>query len=283
MRWSERYRLRQIPNIEMDLDEIRRDTYLLKHLWSWEMIIRIALMITFLLCAFSADGASENKTAEVSLHGVNYSGSTFRFYVVNQAYPDSVGGGELIGPFSAGGVTCCAKLPSKWQIDTKLEVKTIHWLKKPSDGTRQEIHETHQVEIPRYATGKPGELWILREPDGKISAVSSDLQPNHPNWPGKIKGWPVPSLDYRREQWTISKKHEEDGLAAAIELLDELGRSPAKAAQRIWETEKKYDPEVVEGFSGPNDPRYWAAAKARIKQGMAQTKQRLQKIMEARP
>lgn len=38
----------------------------------------------------------------------------------------------------------------------KLEVKTIHWLNKLPDGARQEIHEIHQVEIPRYAIGKPG-------------------------------------------------------------------------------------------------------------------------------
>ncbi|CAN7236687.1 DUF3304 domain-containing protein [Massilia sp. LjRoot122] len=246
------------------------------------MVIRVFLMVIFLLPA-SAMWAFEHKTAEVNLHGVNYSEYTFRFYVVDPADPNAGGWGDLVGPFSAGGITCCATLPKSWRPGMKLEVKTIHWLNKLPDGARQEIHEIHQVEIPRYAIGKPGELWILRESSGKISAVSSDLQPNHPNWPGRIKGWPVPSLEYRREKWAISKKHEEDGVAAAVELLDELERSPAQAAQKIWETEKKYDPKSVEGFAGPHDPRYWSAVKQRIRQGLAQTKQRLQVIVEARP
>jgi hypothetical protein len=246
------------------------------------MLKRIIVISIFLLPP-SLIWAFEKKTVEVNVHGVNYSENTFRFYILNSPQPDSIDGGELIGPFEAGGITCCATLPTNWQPGTKVKVKTIHWLSKHQENNSKEVHEVHQVEIPRYANNELGDLWILREPDGKISAVSSDLQPNHAHWPGKIKGWPVPSLEYRRAKWAISKKHEEDGVTAAVELLDELQRSPAAVAQKIWETEKKYDPKSVEGFSGPRDPRYWKVVEERISQGLAQTKQRLQAIEEARP
>jgi hypothetical protein len=36
-----------------------------------------------------------------------------------------------------------------------------------------------------------GELWVLRGADGSMSVVSSDFQPDHPNWPGRVKDWPV--------------------------------------------------------------------------------------------
>jgi hypothetical protein len=241
---------------------------------------RMLLGVTLMF--FSLMLASEQRTVEVNLHGVNYSEKEFRFYVVDSSSSTS-GGGELIDPFGAGGITCCATLPKNWQPGTKLEVRTVHWLKRRPDGTRPEIREVHQVEIPRYATGKPGELWLLREADGKISAVSSDLQPNHPRWPGKIKGWPIPSLEYRREKWEITRKHEEDGLSAAVEVLNELEKSPATVAKKIWETEKEYSPKSVAGFSGPNDPRYLSAVTNRIKQGLIQTKQRLKEIVEAKP
>ncbi|NNG22763.1 DUF3304 domain-containing protein [Telluria aromaticivorans] len=227
--------------------------------------------------------AAEQKTVGVNLHGVNYSENTFRFFVMDPTVPTSSSGGELVDPFGAGGITCCATLPKNWRPGTKLEIRTIHWLKTSRNGESQEIHQVHQVDVPRYASGKPGELWILRRADGKISAVSSDFEPNHPNWPGEIKGWPIPSLEHRRERWAISKKHEEAGVNAAVSLLNGLQKSPIATAGRIWKTEKQYSPEDVAGFTGPSDPKYIAAVKKRIEQGLAETRQRLNEIMEARP
>lgn len=241
------------------------------------------LFLYFFLLHISSVLAIERKFVEVNLHGVNYSENAFRFYVINFKNPSLDDGGELIDPFSAGGISCCATLPKEWRPGTKLAVRTIHWLKERPDGTRPEIREVHQVELPRYESGKTSELWILRAPDGKVSAVASELQPNHPNWPGHIRGWPRASIEHRREKWTISKRHEEDGVNAATELLEELERAPSIAARKIWETEKEYDPRSVVGYSGPGDPRYLLAVKKRIRVGLNESKQRLRKIIEARP
>lgn len=227
--------------------------------------------------------ASEKKTIEVSLRGVNYSPSEFRYYIIDPNNPESSGGGELIDPFGAGGITCCAILPRNWHQGAKLKVRTTHWKKNVSDGARVEVTEVHQVEVPRYPNGKPGELWVLREGDGKISLVSSDHQPDHPNWPGKIKGWPVSSFEYRREKWEIFRKHEADGLASTTKFLNDLDKYPVVTALKMWETEREYDPKSVAGFSGPNDPRYLASLKTRYKQGLEENRQRLQKVLEGRP
>lgn len=227
--------------------------------------------------------AFEKKTIDVSLHGVNYSESEFRFFVIDPNNSESAGGGELIDPFGSGGITCCARLPSIWSPTMRLEVRTIHWRKKPSNGAREEVKEVHQVQVPRYPAGKPGDIWVLRESNGKISVILSDYQPNHPNWPGKIKGWPTPSLEYRRAKWEIFRKHEADGVESTTKFLNDLEKYPIETARDMWSLEEEYDPKSVVGFSGPSDPRYLASLKIRYKQGLEENKQRLQQILEAQP
>ena len=241
------------------------------------------LLLGICVMHLSLPSAAEEKTVAVNLHGVNYSKDTFRFFVMDPADPTSSTGGELIEPFGAGGITCCAILPKNWRPDTKLKVTTIHWKETGPNGESEQIQQVHQVAIPRYTSGKPGELWVLRGTDGKISAVSSDYQPNHPSWPGKIRGWPVPSIEYRRARWAIEKNHEEAGVRAATSLLNGLEKSPIATAVKIWEIEKQYSPEDVVGFSGPSDPKYIEAVKKRVQVGLVETKWRLNEVMKARP
>jgi len=51
--------------------------------------------------------------------------------------------------------------------------------------------------------GKPGELWVVRQADGSFGVVSSDYQPDHAKWPGAVKGWPVPTLEYKRKSFDV--------------------------------------------------------------------------------
>jgi hypothetical protein len=246
------------------------------------MIIK-SLLLGALLLHSSVAWTSESRTVAVNLHGVNYTGNEFRYYVVDSSNPETGGGGELIDPYGAGGITCCATLPKKWVPGTMVEVLTIHWTENATDGKRTAIKETHRVEVPQYATGKPGELWVVRELGGKISVVSSDLQPDHRNWPGKIKGWPIPSIEYRRERCEIFRKHEAEGVKSLTKLLEDLEKNPGATAIDMWKTGKEYDPKSVAGLSGPNDPRYLNSLKITIKRTLDETRQRLQQVMKARP
>jgi hypothetical protein len=228
-------------------------------------------------------GCEEPTSVGVNVHGVNYTGDTFSFIVRDPAKPESAAGGELIDPFGAGGITCCVTLPNKWQPGIKLQVHTTHWLPKKPDGSLPEVKEDHVVEVPPYVNGKPGELWVLREADGNVSVISSDVQPDHARWPGKVKGWPVPSQEYRRERWEIYRKHEEGGVRLYESLLADLEKTPETEAKEAWDYAKERDPSSLKEFHGPADPKYRAALKAHYEEGLRESHRRLQTVMEARP
>jgi len=228
-------------------------------------------------------GGCEKPTVNVNLHGVNYSGETFSYDVADPATPDKVAGGELIDPFGAGGTTCCITLPKKWHPGIKLQVRTKHWLKKLSNGSLAEIKQEYLVDVPRYVDSKPGELWVLREGDGKVSVISSDFQPDHPNWPGKVKGWPIPSIEYQCERWALYKKHEEEGVELYLSLLTKLKKSPQAEAEEAWEYSIKNDPAPLNEYSGPNDPKYRKFLESHYLEGLEESRKRLKRVMEARP
>lgn len=228
-------------------------------------------------------GGCEKPTVNVNLHGVNYSGETFSYDVADPATPDKAAGGELIDPFGAGGTTCCITLPKKWHPGIKLQVRTKHWLKKLPDGSLPEIKQVYLVDVPRYVDDRPGELWVLREVSGNVSVISSDYQPDHVKWPGKVKGWPVPSLEYQRERWEVYRKHEAGGVRLFQELLDELEKSPDARAKDAWEHATQYKPDTIKNFSGPHDPKYRAKLKQEYEDGLEHSRLRLKQIMEARP
>lgn len=240
-----------------------------------------ALLTCFVGLSFLA--GCEKPTANVNIHGVNYSGDTFRYIVADPATPDKAAGGELIDPFGAGGTTCCIALPKKWHPGIKLQVHTTHWLKKLPDGSHPEIKQVHLVGVPPYVDDRPGELWVLREASGNVSVISSDFQPDNVKWPGKVKGWPVPSLEYRRERWELYRKHEEGGVRLFQELLDELEKSPDIHANDAWEHAVQYEADTIKNFSGPHDPKYRVQLKQEYEEGLEHSRLRLKQIMETRP
>jgi len=225
----------------------------------------------------------EKPTVDVSVHGVNYSGETFSYYVADPTMPHKTAGGELIDPFSAGGTTCCVMLPRKWRSGIKLQVRMTHWLEARPDGSLPEVKQLFVVDVPPYINGKPGELWVLREADGKASVISSDFQPDHPKWPGKMKGWPVPSLEYRRERWHLVEQHQLDFVNAYSSLLKGLENSPRASVKDAWEHAKKYEPRSLKDFSGPDDPNYIASLKREYMNGLKESQRELAKLKEMRP
>jgi hypothetical protein len=225
----------------------------------------------------------EHPTVNVSVHGINYSGATFSYYVTDPTKPDSSGGGELIDPFAAGGTTCCFSLPKKWRPGIKVQVRTTHWLPKRPDGSLPEVKEENIVEVPPYVDGNPGELWVLRAVDGNLSVISSDFQPDHRKWPGKLKGWPVPSLEYRRERWDLMRNHEQQGIELYLSLLAQLEQDPQHRAEEEWEFSKKDNPAAIGSFSGPDDPRYLLSLKGEYEEGLRRSRKLLMEIEEAKP
>ncbi|MFC4930153.1 DUF3304 domain-containing protein [Massilia sp. GCM10023247] len=242
----------------------------------------LTMLLTWVM-TISLLSACEKKTVDVNLHGVNYSGDTFTYVVSDPAKTEEGSGGELIDPFGAGGMTCCVTLPKVWRPGIKLKVRATHWLKERPDGSLPEIKGEHIVDVPAYVDGKPGDLWVLREADGKVSVVSSDFQPNHPKWPGKVKGWPVPSPEYQHERWEILRRHQQKYVDLYLEFLDELGRAPKSRSQKAWAYAMEHEPETLRNFSGFADPRYLAYLKGRYELGLAESRAELSKVMEIKP
>jgi hypothetical protein len=245
-------------------------------------MIRLLLVAALLLGA-SLLSACGKSTVDVSLHGVNYTVDPFTYMVMDPVDPEKISGGEHIDSFSAGGTTCCATLPRKWRPGIQLQIRTTHWLKARPDGSLPEIKQAHVIEVPKYVDGKPGELWVLRNADGSVSVVSSDLQPDHALWPGKVKGWPVPSIEYQRERWELFRKHEEGGVKLYLSSLANLEKDPDKEARENWAHTKQYYPEDLAGFSGPDDPKYRESLRREYEEGLERSRRLLKNVMDARP
>jgi hypothetical protein len=224
-----------------------------------------------------------SKPLPVSIHGVNYTVEPFSYVVTDPNDPKNTGGGELIESYSAGGTMCCYELPRKWQPGIKVSVRSAHWVGKSADDSLRQIVTTHLMEVPRYADGKPGELWVLRSADGSIDLVSSDFQPNHPEWPGKVKGWPIPSITYKRERWQIEFDHQMSFLKSYEESEAQLISSPDDAAQEEWDTLSEYDHKSLAGFSGARDIEFRKKMERDNKEGIARVRARLQQLERRRP
>ncbi|QOY93699.1 DUF3304 domain-containing protein [Massilia sp. UMI-21] len=251
-----------------------------KQEWYWER--RVGLLPACLAMIFLLS-ACEKPTVDVNVHGVNYTKDTFSYVVSDPVKPDTGSGGELVDPFGAGGMTCCVTLPKKWRPGIKLRVRTTYWVEEGPERQIQVFNGEHVVDVPNYLDGKPGELWVLREADGQVSVISSDVQPDHPGWPGKVKGWPIPSLEYRLERWELFRKHQQMYVDTFSQLLDELEKSPDARAKEAWAQEIKYHKESLNSFSGPEDPRYREYLKKDYLKDLEYSRAELAKIMEMKP
>jgi hypothetical protein len=237
------------------------------------------------ICFFCAPilAACGKPSIPVSIHGVNYSVEPFSFVLKDPVDPKNEGGGELVDSYAAGGTTCCYELPKKWRPGIKVSIQSKHWVGRSADDSLHDIESTHLVEIPQYADGKPGELWVLRSADGSMNIVSSDVQPDHPNWPGKIKGWPIPSLAYQRERWNIYIVHQEGFLHAFTGLQEKLRSSPNEAAHDAWAHTLEYDKQSLTDFSGPDDPKYRKMLKQDYEKGIQEILTEISRLRKGRP
>jgi hypothetical protein len=236
-------------------------------------------------CILSAPllAACGKSALPVSIHGINYSVDPFSFELKDPSNPKNKGEGELVDSYAAGGTTCCYELPKKWQPGIKVSIQSKHWVGKAADNSLHEIAGTHLVEVPRYADGKPGELWVLRAADGSMDIVSSDFQPDHPKWPGKVKGWPVPSLAYQRERWDLYIDHEKGGVRLYERMLAELNTTPDKRATDDWNFALQDDKKSLDGYSGPTDVKFRAMLRREFEQGLKRSRQQLERLERGRP
>ena len=245
----------------------------------WRSVRRMIL----LLACFQALCACGKNEIPVNIHGVNYEDSAFSYVMSDLQKKENRAGGELIEPFSAGGITCCYLLPRKWRQGLKVQVNWTYWESKAGNDELDETKKIVQLDIPPYAEGKPPEVWILRTGVGLLALVGSNLQPDHADWPGTIKGWPVPSVEYQRERWAIHEKMARGYVELYKGLLTSLSESPAKELKESWTTAAENMPATLKGFSGYNDPKYYEYLERRYRAELKASEAELTEILKGRP
>ncbi len=239
-------------------------------------------MILLLAC-FQALCACGKNEIPVNIHGVNYEDSAFSYVMSDPQNKVNRAGGELIEPFSAGGIMCCYMLPKKWRPGLKVAVKWAYWLSKSKGDELKEFKKTDTLDIPFYPPGKPVELWVLRSDIDSLTIVGSDFQPDHPAWPGKPKGWPKPSLAFMRERWELEVKAARDNVDLYQSYLQRLRDDSSGTAKELWESSAQYNPEELKGFSGPQDPKYLTYIETDLRKSLARTQLVLEEELKGRP
>ena len=244
-----------------------------------------ALVMLFAGCskAIEAPAVTKNNTVSVNVHGVNYTAEPFRYLLADATNPSNTAGGEHIGPYGGGGITCCFTLPKRWVPNIRVKVHSTHWLSESDNRRLLEVEKVSIVEVPPYPQGSVGELWVLRTASGAVELVTSNVEPDHPQWPGKVKGWPEPSLAYLRERWELHRKLAEDEVALYRGSLDHLRSYTQAHLQNGWDFEKKYDRDLIKRFSGPNDPAYAEYRKNTYIEGLENSEKKLQQLIKEKP
>lgn len=237
-------------------------------------------------CSKEIEAAAPRKTKTVSVNviGVNYTADSFRYVLVDATNPaNGAGGSEHMEPYNGGGISCCFTLPERWRPGIQVKVHSTHWLSKKATRELLEVAKTYTLEVPPYPNGSAADLWVLRTPDGTIELVSSNVEPDHQQWPGKVKGWPKPSLEYRRERWELYRELAQSSVELYRERLDHLRTYPQAHLQNAWDLQKEHTPRDVAIFSGPNDPAYAEYKKRHYVEGLRSSEEELEKLLKEKP
>ena len=230
-------------------------------------------MMSLLLAACGSMSGPGSKIG-VSIGGVNYSDQPITYALSDPNNPASVGG-EPVDPFGAGGLVCCFSLPETWQPGIKVRVQIF-------DTNRKEVKD-EIVDLPPYVDGKPGQLWAVLHQDGNVEVFSSEYGPPHAKWPAKVKGWPVPTVEYRRKLWERDLELKKIDVRAATQLLQDLKVNPEKELKESWEYKKRYREKDLEQFSGPNDPAYKKYLQKRYEQYLENSQKDVEDWMKRKP
>jgi hypothetical protein len=143
----------------------------------------------------------------VGIETLNYTARDLNYIAVEAPDdPSNSGGGDGATPFSSGGHVCCFDIPDQWRPG--LQVVVLYQLEPERKGYRRKL-----VDVPPYAGGEAGDIWLIVHADESVEAVVSNYAPSRPEWPGRVKGYPVPTREYRLKRWEIKLAREKREVA----------------------------------------------------------------------
>jgi hypothetical protein len=247
------------------------------------------LSFTVLVAALASTGCAfgRNDTVPASVSGVNYTDQDIRYRLFDPADPkQKVVASEEIGPFAAGGVICCYDVPKTWKSGTKVGVILQSYDNNAGD---YRPRQTFIVDLPPYDEGgKAGDVWFIAYPDGTVGVVSTAYRPNGEGWPGKIKGWPKPSIAFQRELWERDMRLAQEGIASTRKLLRKLEVDPERYLKEQWafyleEAKQKRSADELKKFSGPNDPALADHERKQLMEIERREQEKIDQLLKAKP
>ncbi|WP_062482709.1 DUF3304 domain-containing protein [Variovorax boronicumulans] len=250
------------------------------------MILRNWLLPFVLLASLATSGCALGRadTVPASVSGVNYTDQDIRYRLFDPKDPkQTVVASEEIGPFAAGGVICCYNVPKTWAPGIQVGVILQSYDNNARD---YRPRQNFIVDLPPYdKSGKAGDVWFINYPDGTVGVVSTAYRPNGDEWPGKIKGWPKPSLAFQRELWDRDMRLARESLESSAEALQELNKDSKKYLKETWDERAKefaYRKELA-AFSGPDDPAFFTKEKAMLERLIVWNQEKIDRLMKVKP
>lgn len=196
-----------------------------------------------ILTACASVEPKTNGASGVSVRALNYSAREVSMIgVIAPGNPKNEGGGDALNPYGAGGAICCFSIPHQWHPDLKVIVEYQFY---PEEQYRKAL-----VSVPPYPDGKPGDIWLIVHADESAEAVVSNYGPSRPEWPGKIKGYPVPSREYRLKLWERKLRQEKTELAAMKKAVQSDIRDLTLEELMRLERAIRYSEEEVKRLEG---------------------------------
>lgn len=235
-------------------------------------------MLLLVLASMALTGCAKTSGTEaVSVTAINYTDQELNGFLFEQPDDENkVAGGVPVRPFEGAGLMCCFSVPAKWHPGIKVKLTYDWW--QGDDKPRK--YETKDFELPPYPDGQAGMLWALFYADGSVQVVSSNYSPGHAKWPGKIKGGPVPTLEYRRKMWQLDY---DEAKSFEQEFLEPRDESDA-GWEKQWESDRRYgEVAVMKSFSGSKDPNYRKHVRQEDKDALVHIQAKIKRLEEIRP
>ena len=249
-------------------------------------ILSFAVLVAALASTGCALGRTDTVPASVS--GVNYTDQDIRYRLFDPADPkQKVVASEEIGPFAAGGVLCCYDVPKVWKPGTKVGVILQSYDNNAGD---YRPRQTFIADLPPYDEGgTAGDVWFIAYPDGTVGVVSTAYRPNGEGWPGKIKGWPKPSVAFQRELWERDMKLAMQDLNSDKQSQIEFDRDPQDYLRKLWthylESNKRHVAQNKETsmFSGPDDPAFLVHERNKQERLLKYSQDKVDRLLKVKP
>lgn len=250
---------------------------------------RLLTVCLALLALALAGCATTDDRLALSVRALNYTDKEVE-YIAIEAPDDrnNGGGGEAMNPFGGGGNGCCFSVPREWHPGLKALVRfkfsneeaEAHLPPSPPDYRPGGIKvNTRVVDIPPYDPTTAADVWTIIHADESLEVVVTFVEPNHPAWPGRVKGRPVPSREYRLKLW----QREVDESHAAIRLWESDDPSSELERRKTWEHAVSNRIRDITSFSGPDDPELKRYLEERKHKGLAFYRRRLEYLMSTKP